>query len=60
MLTLVADSQVLEAGPIALQGRGPPAHGGRARPLTIRFTVQPTFLFSVSSPFMQSLEGERR
>lgn len=26
-------------------------------PLTIRLTVQPIFLFSVSSPFMQSLGG---
>lgn len=28
-----------------------------AEPLTIRLTVQPIFLFSVSSPFMQSLGG---
>lgn len=26
--------------------------------LTIRLAVQPIFLFSVSSPFMQSLEGK--
>lgn len=29
-------------------------------PLTIRLTVQPIFLFSVSSPFMQSLEARAR
>lgn len=28
--------------------------------LTIRLTVQPIFLFSVSSPFMQSLEGRAK
>lgn len=31
---------------------------GGAPLLTIRLTVQPIFLFSVSSPFMQSLGGE--
>lgn len=59
--TLGADSHVLEeAQPVAAGRATPPAGRGRACPLTIRLTVQPTFLFSVSSPFMQSLEGERR